>query len=117
MVQPQWQVTPQPTVPDWFTEAVKTYTGSQGRYAAQLLWQRGMRDPVKLAGFLDPDSYVPTSPFEFGQEMKRAVQRLQKAREAGEKATIWGDFDADGITSTSVLWEGLGTVFAPRSAA
>ena len=113
MVQPQWQVTPQPTVPDWFTEAVKTYTNTQGRYAAQLLWHRGIRNPDKLAGFLDPDCYVPTSPFEFGQEMKRAVQRLQKAREAGEKVAIWGDFDADGITSTSVLWEGLGQ-FLPQ---
>ena len=43
--------------------------------------------------------------------MKRAIKRLLQARENGEKITIWGDFDADGITATSVLWEGLGQFF------
>jgi len=28
-----------------------------------------------------------------------------------EAITIWGDFDADGVTATSVLWEGLGEFF------
>ncbi|MGL5032255.1 MAG: single-stranded-DNA-specific exonuclease RecJ, partial [Microcystaceae cyanobacterium] len=44
--------------------------------------------------------------------MKQAIQRLQQAREKGEKIVIWGDFDADGITATSVLWEGLGQFFS-----
>jgi single-stranded-DNA-specific exonuclease len=39
------------------------------------------------------------------------MQRLKKALELQEKITIWGDFDADGITATSVLWEGLGQFF------
>ncbi|MEQ8960097.1 MAG: DHH family phosphoesterase, partial [Coleofasciculus sp. C2-GNP5-27] len=60
------------------------------------------------------DLYQPASPFEFGQEMKRAVQRLQQARDNREKVTIWGDFDADGITATSVLWDGLGQ-FLPQN--
>ncbi|MGK7877872.1 MAG: DHH family phosphoesterase [Xenococcaceae cyanobacterium] len=112
-LQPQWQVLPPPQVPQWFIEAAGRYTlSSDGRYAAQLLWQRGIQDPIQLPGFLDPDYYQPTSPFAFGQEMKWAVKRLQKAREAGEKVVIWGDFDADGITSTSVLWEGLGQFFS-----
>lgn len=46
--------------------------------------------------------------------MKRAVERLKKAYETKEKVTIWGDFDADGITATSVLWEGLGQFFIPH---
>jgi single-stranded-DNA-specific exonuclease len=112
MIQPQWQIIQSPDVPQWFWEAVKRYTlESDGHYAAQLLWQRGIQDPLKLPGFLDPDAYKPTSPFAFGQEMKWAVKRLQKARELGEKVTIWGDFDADGITATSVLWDGLGEFF------
>ncbi|NEQ60920.1 MAG: DHH family phosphoesterase [Moorea sp. SIO4A1] len=110
--QSQWQVLPPPDFPQWFIEAVKSYTnGSSGHYAAQLLWQRGIREEKQLAGFLNPDLYQPTSPFDFGQEMKWAVKRLRQAREAGEKVAIWGDFDADGITATSVLWEGLGQFF------
>lgn len=108
----QWQILTPLEIPQWFIEIVKRYTSnSDGLIAAQLLWQRGIQDPFQLPGFLDPDAYKPTSPFAFGQEMKWAVQRLQQARETGEKVTIWGDFDADGITATSVLWEGLGEFF------
>ncbi|MGF1482670.1 MAG: single-stranded-DNA-specific exonuclease RecJ [Cyanophyceae cyanobacterium] len=111
--QPQWQVPPSPQIPQWFIDAVAPYAPTDGRYAAQLLWQRGMREPALLPGFLDANRYQPESPFEFGQEMKWAVQRLLQARQQKEKVTIWGDFDADGITSTSVLWDGLGQFFAP----
>lgn len=110
--QPQWQVVSSLDIPQWFVKAVKRYTpNNEGRYAAQLLWQRGIRDAIALPQYLDPDYYQPTSPFDFGQEMKWAVKRLQQARQREEKITIWGDFDADGITSTSVLWEGLGQFF------
>ncbi len=110
--QPQWQLPQSSPVPQWFIETVKTYTSAKGGfYLAQLLWQRGRQELEKLSGFLDPDCYQPTSPFAFGQEMKWAVLRLQKALNSGEKVTVWGDFDADGITATSVLWEGLGQFF------
>ncbi|MEQ8757037.1 MAG: DHH family phosphoesterase [Coleofasciculus sp. G1-WW12-02] len=113
--QPQWQVQPSPDVPQWFLDAIKSYTpASEGYYAAQVLWQRGIRELNQLAAFINPDLYQPASPFEFGQEMKRAVQRLQQARDKREKVAIWGDFDADGITATSVLWEGLGQ-FLPQN--
>jgi single-stranded-DNA-specific exonuclease len=112
MLQPQWQVVPVQPIPDWFLEIVKSYAPeSDGRYAAQILWQRGICTREQLIQFLDPNTYQPTSPFDFGQEMKWAIQRLLKARERQEKIAIWGDFDADGITSTSVLWEGLGQFF------
>ncbi|MEM9540358.1 MAG: DHH family phosphoesterase [Cyanobacteria bacterium P01_E01_bin.42] len=110
---PRWQLPPNPNVPAEFIEAIQPYcTSSEGRFAAQLLWQRDLRDLEQLPGFLNCDRYHPASPFEFGEEMRYAVKRLLKAREAGEKVTIWGDFDADGITSTSVLWDGLGQFFA-----
>jgi single-stranded-DNA-specific exonuclease len=110
--QAQWHISPPPEIPQEFLDTIKSYTpSSQGRYAAQLLWQRGIRDIEKLPGFLNPDCYQPASPFEFGQEMEWAVERLQQACRTGEMVAIWGDFDADGITSTSVLWEGLGQFF------
>lgn len=111
----QWQVSPASQIPDWFFAAVKNHTTtSDGLYAAQLLWQRGIRDLEKLPGFLNPDFYHPASPWEFGQEMKWAIKRLQQACDTGEVVAIWGDFDADGITSTAVLWEGLGQYFRPE---
>ncbi|MBW4649354.1 MAG: single-stranded-DNA-specific exonuclease RecJ [Kastovskya adunca ATA6-11-RM4] len=111
----QWQVSPPPHLPQWFIDAVKRHSPtSDGRYAAQLLWQRGIQDPEQLAGFLDPKLYKPASPFAFGQEMHWAVERLQQARDRREKVAVWGDFDADGITSTAVLWEGLGQFLPQR---
>jgi single-stranded-DNA-specific exonuclease len=86
--------------------------GVEGQYTAQLLWQRGIRDPEKLAGYLNPDLYQPSSAFEFGQEMRSAVQRLKTAYDSQEVVAIWGDFDADGVTSTAVLWDGLGEFFS-----
>ncbi|HEY9611708.1 single-stranded-DNA-specific exonuclease RecJ [Allocoleopsis sp.] len=115
----QWQVSPPTEIPQWFLDAIKPHiltkalAASQGRHAAQLLWKRGIRDAEQLPGFLNPDCYQPASPFEFGQEMQWAVERLQQACKTGEMVAIWGDFDADGITSTAVLWEGLGQ-FLPQ---
>jgi single-stranded-DNA-specific exonuclease len=108
----QWQLLVPTQIPEWFLETVKLYAPDlDGSFIAQLLWQRGIRDPERVAGFLSPEAYQPLSPFTFGQEMKLAVKRLVKAIEFKEKVAIWGDFDADGITATSVLWEGLGEFF------
>lgn len=108
-----WQIAPTAQLEPSFIETVKNSTSTSGKYAAQLLWQRGIDNLEQLPGFLNPDYYQPASPFEFGQEMEWAVQRLRTACETGELVAIWGDFDADGITSTAVLWEGLGQ-FLPQ---
>ncbi len=112
---PQWQIQPAAPLPPEFLAAVQAQSrGSSGYYAAQLLWQRGLRDVSQIAGFLNPGCYQPASPFEFGDEMHHAVNRLQQAYQNQEKVAIWGDFDADGVTATSVLWDGLGQFFQPH---
>ncbi len=107
-----WQLPPQLEIPPEFIAAVRACKQTiDGRYAAKLLWQRGVRDVDLLPGYLDCAKYQPSSPFAFGMEMTAAVERLKKAYIYGEKVTIWGDFDADGVTATSVLWDGLGQFF------
>ena len=99
--------------PAWLIEAVRNHAPElPGNYAAALLWYRGIQNPEEIPGFLNPKLYQPASPFEFGLEMNWAMERIQQARNNVEKVAIWGDFDADGITSTSVLWDGLGEFFA-----
>jgi single-stranded-DNA-specific exonuclease len=116
MPEQQWNLVSSEQPKEWFAQAVKQYTpASKGKYAAQLLWQRGIREESQLAAFVNPRAYQPASPFEFGEEMLWAVKRLQKARDAVEKVCIWGDFDADGITSTAVLWDGLGQFFTKNT--
>ncbi|MDJ0509607.1 MAG: single-stranded-DNA-specific exonuclease RecJ [Crocosphaera sp.] len=113
--QSQWQVLPFVSLPSWFLDEVKSYCpNSSGNYAAQLLWNRGIQTLEQLKGFVDDTYYQPLSPFEFGYEMKQAIKRLKLGIKNQEKVTIWGDFDADGITATSVLWEGLGQFFTPH---
>ncbi len=107
-----WQPQPFPQPPAWLIQAVNKHAPElPGKYAAALLWQRGIQNPEQIPGFLNPKLYQPASPWEFGQEMHRATERIQQARNNSEQVAIWGDFDADGITSTSVLWDGLGEFF------
>ena len=98
-----WQNLDIVEAPTWLIEKV-------GKFAAKLLTQRGIVEPEKLAAFLSIAAYQPTSAFAF-PEMSQAIARIQHAYEQGELIAIWGDFDADGITATSVLWEGLGQFF------
>jgi single-stranded-DNA-specific exonuclease len=110
----QWQVVPQTNVPEWLVQAIQECVpGLSGRFAAQVLWQRGVSDRHQLIGFLNPDRYQPASPLAFGAEIEWAIDRLKRAYQQKETVAIWGDFDADGITSTAVLWEGLGQFFQP----
>jgi single-stranded-DNA-specific exonuclease len=111
MLNAKWQIVSTSEVPSAFVEGVQKITSKDAQYCAQLLWQRGIQNLAKLPGFLDPNKYQPASPFAFGEEMECAIARLQQALNRAEKVIIWGDFDADGITSTSVLWDGLGQFF------
>jgi len=107
-----WQTQPLPQPPAWLIQAVNKHAPElPGNYAAALLWDRGIQNPEQIPGFLNPKLYQPASPWEFGQEMNWAIDRIQQARNHNEQVAIWGDFDADGITSTSVLWDGLGQFF------
>ena len=106
-------VLPSEVPPKEFVAAIAAHLPQiKGNHLAQLLWSRGIRDLDQLAGYLNPDHYQPVSPFEFGQEMHWAVDRLQQAHQTGETIAIWGDFDADGVTATAVLWDGLGQFFS-----
>ncbi|MGG6296204.1 single-stranded-DNA-specific exonuclease RecJ [Leptolyngbya sp. AN02str] len=114
----QWQVLPRLVIgrdiPEAFVVEVRHYTPkSDGHWAATLLWQRGIREVAALAQFVEPAKYESTSPFAFGEEMERAIARLVQAYHQQEAIAIWGDFDADGITATAVLWDGLGQFFPP----
>lgn len=107
-----WQVRPSLELPDWLIPEIRRQAPQVDGYrVAQLLLERGISTPEELAGFLRTECYQPASPFEFGEEMERAIARLISARDRLEKVAIWGDFDADGITATSVLWDGLGEFF------
>lgn len=72
----------------------------------RLLANRGITQKKEVEEFLNPLSINLTSPNVFC-DMKKAVERIEKAISSGENILIYGDFDADGITSTSLLMRTL----------
>lgn len=71
------------------------------RLFRQILRRRGLTEE-----FLRPDYEALFDPFELG-EMELAVQRIERARDEGEKIVIYGDYDADGVTASVVMREAL----------
>ena len=39
--------------------------------------------------------------------IEKGIARIKKAKKNGEKIIVYGDYDADGITGTAILWETL----------
>ena len=67
----------------------------------QILAARGL-EASAIADFLSPDYDKHHDPFLL-PDMGRAVERLVQARERQEAITIYGDYDIDGLTATTVL--------------
>ncbi len=72
----------------------------------QLLLQRGIKTAQEATNFFEPDYNKLNSPFLF-EDMNKVVSRVKKAIEEQEIVGVFGDHDADGVSSTVVLVEGL----------
>jgi len=73
---------------------------------AQCLLNRGLSEMDGISRFLGPRLKHLADPFLL-PNMAAAVERLLRAREFGEPVVIFGDYDVDGVTSTSLLREVL----------
>jgi single-stranded-DNA-specific exonuclease len=73
---------------------------------AESLVRRGFTDIQSARGFLYPDEYTPSPPGDI-PDLVLTVNRLLKAIQNGERICVWGDFDVDGQTSTTILWSAL----------
>lgn len=71
---------------------------------AQILYSRGFTNPNKAAVFLTAETYDSFNPFLMA-DMGKAVGRVRTAIKRQEKIVVYGDFDADGATSTALLIE------------
>ena len=74
--------------------------------AASLLVNRGMKELEDARAFLSIKKQEFYDPY-LMKDMNIAVDRIRKAIEAGEKIRIFGDYDADGVSSTTVMMETL----------
>ena len=76
---------------------------------AQCLLNRGFSEPAPIARFLEPRLKDLADPFLL-PHMRAAVERLFAARDRAEPLVIFGDYDVDGVTSTTLLAEVLGSL-------
>ncbi len=88
----QWQNTPK----------IKTLD----KFIQNFFKKRGLKTHQEIDDFCNPKLSNLHDPFEIWS-MDRAVARILKAIEKKERIVIFGDFDADGITSTVILVDGL----------
>ncbi|MBQ7163763.1 MAG: single-stranded-DNA-specific exonuclease RecJ [Clostridia bacterium] len=73
---------------------------------ARILYIRGIDTEEKAARFLSPGKSHFTSPFLL-KGMKETVERLTAARDNGEVVVVYGDYDADGICASSIMFFAL----------
>ena len=79
---------------------------SQKSLFQRLLDGRSLTSPKRKEDFLNPLKMDFTSPYAF-KDMQKSVERIVSAIENQEKIVIWGDFDADGVTSTCLMLKTL----------
>ncbi|MFN0223171.1 single-stranded-DNA-specific exonuclease RecJ [Paenibacillus sp. KR2-11] len=84
--------------------AVKTLSQQLGLspLLSRLLVVRGMTDTTHAAEFLDGGTDHIHDPYLL-DGMERAVRRIRQALESGERIRIYGDYDADGVSSTTLM--------------
>lgn len=78
------------------------------RIIAQTLVRRGIRDTAAAHAFLHPDT-IPSVPF---PGIEKAVEYVILAMRSNSPVCVWGDFDVDGQTSTTVLVQTLQAIGA-----
>lgn len=99
MVDKRWEVAP-PIPPALQREYKKV-----SPIVAQLLYNRGLQTPEEAYHFLY-DKAITTDPFKM-KDMRRAVERIRTATKRRERIIVYGDFDADGVTSTTLMMQVL----------
>lgn len=88
-----------------FPEEFKKSFPEMDDIVLQLLWNRNLKTQKEIDEFFNPDYGADVhSPFLF-KDMEKAVARIKKAVEYKEKVLVYGDYDADGVCASTILYE------------
>ena len=89
--------------PDKITQDVLDLYPELHPIVAQLLFNRGLKTQEQIDEFLNPDYGQDIhDPFLFA-DMDKACQRIYQAIDKQELITVYGDYDADGVSSAVIL--------------
>lgn len=75
-----------------------------------LLENRGMKTEKEKREFLNPNSpeKIQVKDLDLDKkEIEKAIGRIRKALQEEEEIVVYGDYDADGVCATAILWECL----------
>ncbi len=72
------------------------------RHIIDILFNRGYDTKEKIDKFLNPSIKDIHDPFLL-KDMDRAVARIKKAMDKKEKVLVFGDYDVDGVSASSIL--------------
>lgn len=70
---------------------------------SQILNNRGIENEKDAEIFMNPSLEYLRDPF-LMKDMKKSTERIKKAIENKERIYIYGDYDVDGVSSTSILY-------------
>lgn len=79
-------------------------------FVSLLLVSRGITDSLEIDEFFSNEVML-CDPFEL-KDMDKAVVRIREAVEKYEKIAVFGDYDADGVTATALMYSYLSEIGA-----
>ena len=82
--------------------ALAEQTGEDA-FAVLLALSRGYETPEALSDFFHAKRQPLSSPFLL-KDMNKGVRRIRQAIADGERILVYGDYDADGVTATALLY-------------
>ena len=100
LIPPKWVLTPEPE-PELVHSLVEAVQLPPA--IVKILINRGMNTPATIDSFLNPSLKDLKDPFEL-MGMAEGIERVTQAFVNNEKVMIFGDYDVDGITATSLLY-------------
>lgn len=86
-------------------QTVRRIAGEHGisPVIARLIYNRGYLSYDEISSFIAPDTSGFHDPF-LMKDMDKAVERIATAIKEGERITVYGDYDVDGVTSVSLIY-------------
>jgi single-stranded-DNA-specific exonuclease len=104
-----WHIKDEPPNSSWLAQRLGV-----SKLLATLLLNRDISTPDSAASFLSPRLANVRDPFLL-KDMDRAVELIGSGIDAKKRITIYGDYDADGLTATALLVDFFSRLGVPVS--